>query len=182
MGEPTERASRNPTILVWDLFVRLFHWSFAAAMIAAWLTHESPSGWHEWLGYAAFAVALLRIAWGFVGTRHARFSDFVRSPVATWAYLVALLGKRERRFLGHNPLGGIMVLALLTFAIGLGVTGYLMGTRAFFGVEWMEEVHETLSNLFLIAVPLHILGVVWESVRHHENLVASMVTGRKWAA
>jgi cytochrome b len=178
MAEPIE----SPTVPVWDLFVRLFHWTFAAGMIAAWLTHESPRGWHEWLGYTTFALALLRIAWGFVGTRHARFSDFVRSPVATWSYLAALLRRREGRFLGHNPLGGIMVLALLTLAIGLGVTGYLMGTRAFFGVEWMEEVHETLSNLILIAVPLHILGVVWESMRHHENLAASMVTGRKRAA
>jgi cytochrome b len=178
MTEPVERPT---TVPVWDRFVRLFHWSFAAAMIAAWLTHESPRGWHEWLGYAAFGLALLRIIWGFVGTRHARFSDFVSPPKATWAYLIAFLRRREQRFLGHNPLGGIMVLSLLTLAIGLGITGYLMGTRAFFGVEWMEELHETFSNLFLLAVPLHILGVVWESVRHHENLVTAMVTGRKRA-
>ena len=72
-----------------------------------------------------------------------------------------------------------MVLGFLALSLGLGVTGYLMTTRAFFGVAWMEEIHETFSNLFLIAVPLHVLGVVWESVRHHENLVAAMLTGRK---
>jgi cytochrome b len=182
MSEPVARPSRDSTVPVWDLFVRLFHWLFATAMIAAWLAHESPGRWHQWLGYTALALAVLRIVWGFVGTPHARFTDFVRSPRATWAYLLAFLRRREHRFLGHNPLGGIMVLALLALAIGLGVTGYLMETRAFFGVEWMEDLHETLSNLFLIAVPLHILGVVWGSVRHHENLVASMLTGRKRAA
>jgi cytochrome b len=122
---------------------------------------------------------VLRIGWGFVGTRHARFADFVRSPAATWAYAVASLRMREPRLLGHNPLGAAMILLLLALSLGLAVTGYLMTTRAFFGIAWMENIHETFSNLFLIAVPLHILGVVWESVRHHENLAKSMVTGRK---
>jgi cytochrome b len=167
------------TVKVWDPAVRLFHWSFAAAITAAWLTHESPGALHEWLGYTAAALAVLRIGWGFVGTRHARFRDFVRTPSATWAYALASLRMREPRFLGHNPLGAAMILLLLALSLGLAVTGYLMTTRAFFGVAWMENVHETFSNLFLLAVPLHLLGVVWESVRHHENLAKSMVTGRK---
>ena len=167
------------TVRVWDPFVRLFHWSFATAMVAAWLTHEFPGDWHQWLGYAALALAVLRIGWGFVGSRHARFGDFVRSPKVIWTYSAAALRGREQRFLGHNPLGGLMVVGFLALSLGLGVTGYLMTTRAFFGVAWMEEIHETFSNLFLIAVPLHLLGVVWESVRHHENLVAAMLTGRK---
>jgi cytochrome b len=175
----TSSAAEGPTARVWDPFVRLFHWSFAAAIAAAWLTHESGTDWHLWLGYTALTLAVLRIMWGFVGSRHARFSDFVRSPAAILSYAVASLRRREPRSLGHNPLGGAMILFMLGLAIGLGVTGYLMTTRMFFGVAWMEEFHELLSNLFLIAVPLHILGVIWESIRHHENLVAAMVTGRK---
>lgn len=74
-----------------------------------------------------------------------------------------------------------MIVTLLALTMGLGATGYLMTTRAFFGIAWMEDIHETLSNLFLVAVPLHLLGVVWESIRHRENLVAAMVTGQKRA-
>jgi cytochrome b len=176
-----ENGRAAGTTQVWDPVVRVFHWSFAAAIAAAWLTHESGTHWHRWLGYVALTLAGLRIVWGFVGTRHARFTDFVRSPATVWRYALASLQRRETRSLGHNPLGGLMILFMLALGIGLGVTGYLMGTRTYFGVEWMEELHETLSNLFLIAVPLHILGVVYESVRHRENLAAAMVTGRKRA-
>lgn len=90
------------TVRVWDLFVRLLHWTFAAAMILAWLTHEWFRGWHEWVGYTALAVALLRIGWGFVGTRYARFADFIHSPRAILTYSIASLRGREPRFLGHN--------------------------------------------------------------------------------
>ena len=174
------------TIIVWDPFVRLFHWLFALAILLAWFSHEwrgTGRSWHEWFGYAALGLAGLRIIWGFVGPRFARFSDFLHLPGHSLRYLADTIAGREKRYIGHNPLGGLMVLALLLVALGCGVTGYYLTDRSsvFLGLghHQQEEVHELLGNLFVLLVPLHILGVVWESVRHKENLARAMVTGRK---
>jgi len=179
-------TEQTATVKVWDIFVRIFHWSFAATIIAAWLTQEwaddGGNSWHDWLGYTALGLAIARIIWGFIGTRYARFSDFVHWPAHYVRYMGELLTGRDRRPIGHNPLGGLMILILLGLAIGTGVTGYFLTENGsnFIG-EDMEDLHEVLGNLFLIAVPLHILGVVWESVRHKENLTKAMITGRKRA-
>lgn len=173
-------------INVWDPLVRVFHWSFALLIIATWMTHElrgSGRTWHEWLGYGALGLAVVRIGWGFVGSKHARFGDFLHWPMHYVRYLGALLRGKERRYVGHNPLGGLMVIVLLGLALALGVSGYYLTQRGAspfgLGHRDQEALHGLLSNLFLIAVPLHILGVIWESVRHKENLARAMITGRK---
>jgi cytochrome b len=164
---------------VWDVAVRVLHWSLVLSVATAWLTRHSRGEWHEWLGYAALAVVAARVAWGFLGSRHARFDDFVRPPRATAAYARAMLAGREARFVGHNPLGGWMVVALLTLVSLVGFTGWLYTTDRYWGVEWVEDVHETLSNILFTFVALHIAGVVFTSFRHRENLVAAMLHGRK---
>lgn len=166
-------------IPVWDLAVRVLHWSLVLTVAAAWLTRHSRGSWHEWLGYATLAVVALRTLWGFIGSGYARFADFLRSGRATAAYARSVFSGREARFVGHNPLGGWMVVALLSLVALVGLTGWLYTTDRFWGVEWVEELHETLSDILFLFVALHIVGVVFTSIRHRENLVASMLHGRK---
>jgi cytochrome b len=146
---------------------------------AAWLTRHSPGRWHEWLGYATLAVVAARTIWGFIGSRHARFADFVRSASVTAAYARDVFSGREARFVGHNPLGGWMAVLLLTMVALVGATGWLYTTDRFWGVPWVEELHETLSDILFVFVALHIFGVVFTSIRHRENLPASILHGRK---
>ena len=164
---------------VWDALVRVLHWSLVLTVAAAWLTRHSAGRWHEWLGYATFAIVAARTAWGFLGSGHARFADFVRSFPATAGYARELLAGREARYLGHNPLGGWMVLALLSMVTLVGFTGWLYTTDRFWGVAWVETLHATLSDILFAFVALHILGVVFTSASHRENLVAAMLHGRK---
>ena len=164
---------------VWDPLVRIGHWTLAVGVAAAWLTKEGWGRWHEWIGYATLALVAFRIAWGFAGPRYAQFSQFVRAPAATLAYAARVLGGNEPRYVGHNPLGGWMIVALLASVTATGVTGWLYTTDRFWGVEWMEDLHEACSNAVLALVALHITGVIAASLRHRENLVAAMFHGRK---
>jgi cytochrome b len=119
--------------------------------------------------------------WGFVGPRHARFADFIYSPRTTLRFLRDSLLLRAKRYLGHNPAGGVMVVALLLAISGIATTGYMMTTDAYWGVEWVEEAHGTLVNLTLALIGLHIAGVILASIEHKENLARAMITGRKRA-
>lgn len=167
------------TVRVWDAFVRLFHWSLVILIATTWLSADGPKIVHERAGYIIAGLIAARIVWGLIGPRYARFSDFVRGPRAVLAYLRKLLDGRERRYLGHNPAGGAMILALLLVTAGTALTGWLQTTDAFWGSSAMEEIHEALATLILVLVSLHIMGVLVESLRHRENLVLSMLTGTK---
>lgn len=174
-------AAPPASVKVWDPFVRIFHWSLVVLFAIAFFTGDEIEWLHLGAGYAIMVLVALRIVWGFVGPRHARFSDFVRTPREVLAYLDDLLRRRARRYVGHNPMGGIMIVALLTTLIATSITGYMMTTDAFWGAKWVEEVHEALANAMLGLIALHVLGVVVASVTHRENLVKSMFTGRKRA-
>lgn len=173
-------ASGDGTVKVWDIFVRIAHWSLVIAVLGAWVT-EDFGAVHEWLGYAALIIVASRIVWGVVGTRYARFSGFVRSPAATIAYAKQMLGLRAPRYIGHNPLGSYMIVALIVMIALTGLTGWLYTTDQFWGVKWMEEVHEAMANALLGLVALHVGGVLVSSLAHRENLVKAMVSGRKRA-
>lgn len=166
-------------VRVWDGFVRLFLWSLVAGIAAAWLTADGPKIVHERLGYAIAALIAARTVWGLIGPRHARFADFIRGPRPVLAYLRDLRAGRERHYLGHNPAGGARLLALLLTVAGTALTGWLQTTDAFWGSSKMEEIHEVLATLILVLAALHVAGVLVESLRHHENLVLSMLTGTK---
>jgi cytochrome b len=170
-------------IKVWDLWVRIGHWLLVICIVAAWLTRHSADTWgdavHEWLGYGALAIVGLRIVWGFVGSPHARFSDFVFGPRQVIEYGNTLRQHREHQFLGHNPLGGYMVLALLVTVALTGFSGWLYTTDRFWGIEWVGETHELLSNSLLALIALHIGGVLFACYRERENLIAAMFHGRK---
>jgi cytochrome b len=164
---------------VWDPGVRLFHWGLLAAFVTAYATGGEIRWLHEDAGYVAAALIAFRLVWGFIGSRHARFADFVRAPKAVLAYLQAIRKGHPGRYLGHNPAGGAMVLALLLAVSLIALSGWLMTTDRFWGVQWVENVHELLVNGTLFLVCLHLTGVFIASRQHHENLVLSMLTGRK---
>lgn len=167
-------------VKVWDIVVRVFHWSLVGTVALAFLTEDARK-LHEFFGYSMVFLIGLRLVWGLIGSRHARFADFVPGPRRFFAYIRDMAKGREQRYLGHNPAGGAMIVALLAILGAVGWTGYLMGTDAYFGEEWLEETHEILANTLLLFVGLHIAGVVLASIRHSENLVIAMITGQKRA-
>jgi len=164
---------------VWDPIVRVFHWSLVLSFVIAWLTSHSSEDIHHWAGYIAVALILLRLLWGVVGTPYARFSEFVRGPATILRYLSAVLAGHEARYVGHNPAGGAMVLALMAVTGATVLTGWMMTTDAYFGVPWVGIAHDLIAHALLLLVFIHIGGVVLASFRHRENLVAAMFTGRK---
>ena len=197
-----------PEIPVWDPLVRVFHWTLVISFCAAYLSEgelfealqdrlsgESLQLVHVWAGYLIAGMLLWRVVWGFVGPRHARFSDFVRGPRESFGYFKDALNLRAARYLGHNPAGGAMIVALLlslaaTIVTGLALYGAdkAMGPLAALLVESsdatidaIKEAHEAATNCTLLLVAGHLLGVVWESLLHRENLVRAMISGRKRA-
>lgn len=175
------RVVRPAEAGVWDPLVRLFHWSLVAAFAAAWISGEEWERLHVLLGYAVASLVAFRLAWGIVGPKHARFSDFVYRPSRVLSHLRDTMALRARRYLGHNPAGGAMVVALLATLAAVCVTGFMMTTDTFWGLDWVEEAHEAAVNVTLVLVAAHILGVAVASWEHRENLVKSMITGRKRA-
>jgi cytochrome b len=168
------------TIRVWDPFVRLFHWSLVASVTIC-LVLEAGDSLHRMAGYVAGGLVLFRLGWGVVGSRHARFSNFVTGPGAILRYLRSLLTGRPEAHHGHNPAGGAMIVVLLaTLALSAG-SGALLATDTFWGSDWLEEAHESISEFLYILIPLHLLGVAVSSVLHKENLVRAMITGDKKA-
>ena len=132
-------------IRVWDPVVRIFHWSLVVAFAIAWLTGEEESRLHELAGYAVIGLVLIRVMWGFVGTKYARFRDFVYSPSALLAYARDMLAGKSKRYLGHNPLGGMMIIALLLSLLAASVTGLVLqgakeGTGAFAAITASTSV------------------------------------------
>ncbi len=180
---------------VWDPFVRVFHWSLVAAFVVAYVTEDEMMTLHVYAGYLIAGLLVFRVIWGFIGPRHARFSDFVYTPAEVLGYVKDTASGHPPRYLGHNPAGGVMIVLLLvslvvTVMTGLLVlggeagTGVLASTLAVSGGEggeaW-EEVHEFFGNFTLFLVVLHVAGVLLGGLLHGENLVRAMVTGKKKA-
>lgn len=176
---PGTARERRATVPVWDRIVRLFHWSLVAGFALAWFSADRAEDLHSWTGYAAGGLILLRLVWGFAGTRYARFASFVRGPRGVLAYLLAILRGDEARYIGHNPAGGAMILALMAGVLGLVVTGWMQFTDTWYGADWVSTLHGLIADAMLGLIALHLGGVALASLRHHENLVRSMVTGRK---
>jgi cytochrome b len=160
-------------VIVWDLPVRLFHWLLAASVLTAYLTAEAEGALaqvHVSAGYAVAGLLIFRAIWGVLGSRHARFADFARNLKQLPTYLPQLAQLKPPRFVGHNPVGVVMILAMTATLVGVLWTGMFGGG---------EELHETFGNLIVILAGLHVLGVLVESAIGKENLVAAMIHGRK---
>ncbi len=187
---------RTGEIKVWDLFVRVFHWTLVVGFCTAYLAEDEMLGLHVWSGYLVFGLVLLRIVWGMVGSAHARFGDFVYGPGEVVRYVKQVITFNAPRHVGHNPAGGAMIVLLLLNLILISLSGMLLygaenqagllgdfaealGVAGERGAEALEEVHEFFANLTLLLVVIHVSGVLFDSLLHGENLVRSMFTGRK---
>ncbi len=165
--------------LVWDAPVRVFHWLLAICVAGAFVTSESER-WrllHATLGYSAGGLVAFRLLWGFIGTRHARFRSFLFGPSTVSRYLVSLLGARPEHHVGHNPAGGLAVVALLSLVVFAATSGHMV--YADLGGRWLESVHEFMGEALMLLVGVHVAAVVLSSAVHRENLVGAMITGRK---
>lgn len=188
----SEHNSLLQTVRVWDLPTRLFHWTLVTLMIVQWLTAESDGAmqYHVWGGYAVLTLVLFRLIWGFAGSETARFSHFVRGPGAALDYVKALLRGETPLYLGHNPMGGWSILALLTLLLiqaGTGLfanddiafDGPLSGWVSRSMSNWLTTVHKVNFNLLLLVIAVHISAVLFYLLVKRENLIHPMLSGRK---
>ena len=167
-------------VKVWDILVRFTHWTVAAGIIANLLFTEDGSDLHIYVGYTVVGLVVIRLLWGLVGTRYARFTNFFPTPTRLKAHLSTLSVRRvDEQHLGHNPLAAIMMLSLWAVIIGLGITGYLMQSEIIGNKDLLEEVHELLANSLYLLVPLHIIAAIAMSYWQRQNLIKSMITGKK---
>lgn len=180
-------------IKVWDPLVRFFHWSLVAAFTIAYITEEDFLSIHSWAGYLILILLGIRFIWGFVGSRFARFSDFIYSKEAIIQFLKDTLNLSAKRYLGHNPAGGAMIILLMVSLLITSTSGVILlgaddhaGPLAYWFTQadspWadiLEELHEFFANFTLLLVFVHVAGVILESRIHKENLVSAMITGFK---
>jgi cytochrome b len=168
-------------IRVWDLPTRLFHWTlvglFLVAFAVAELANEKSPAFvvHMLLGLVLVGAVLLRIVWGFVGSRHARFRSFLFSPASLAGYLRDAFTGSDARYPGHNPGASYAIYLMLTVPLALAVSGVLAQT----GGEIFEDLHGGLAWLMIVAVAVHLAGLAWHAIRHRENAALPMITGRK---
>lgn len=166
-------------IKVWDAPVRVFHWLMVLSFAGAYLSAESES-WrllHVTLGYTLGGLVAFRLVWGLVGTRYARFANFVRGPQAVLTYLRSLRKGQPQHHLGHNPAGAVAIVLLLLASVAVVGSGWAIYNDV--GGEWLSELHDIAANSMLLVVAIHVAGVLVASRLHRENLVRAMVTGQK---
>jgi len=173
------RPNPAQTVPVWDPLVRLIHWTLALAILINSVFTDEESALHEWVGYVALGLVALRLLWGLIGTQPARFTAFPPSPARAMRHLGAMLKGDKTVHLSHNPLGALMVYNIWATVVALGITGYMMGTITFFGMEWVEELHEAAFGWLMASVALHVAGVFFDTWRSGVPLVRAMVDGRK---
>lgn len=209
----------NPkSINVWDIFVRVFHWALVGSIIGMYISAKKMNSVHIRLGYLVIALVLARIVWGFIGTKHARFGDFLYRPAEIYQYLKSLFTGKPIHYIGHNPAGGLMILVMLIALLSTAFAG--LKTIAADGKgplahtsqsllssayadedehegdeknhpkfqrdvekhEFWEEIHEGMTSVMLFLIFIHICGVLASSWLHKENLILSMITGKKKSA
>ena len=201
---------------VWDIFVRTFHWTLVGSMIGLYLSGDDFESVHTILGYFVICLVLLRIIWGFIGTKHARFHDFLYRPSKIYHYLKSLINGNPTHYIGHNPAGGLMVIVMLLSLLVTAFTGLkTLGsegkgplTNAGISIlrfahadedqdddddrtykashhqknhkeEFWEEIHESMTSFMIFLIITHLVGVIVSSWIHKENLILTMINGRK---
>jgi len=178
---------------VWDLPLRLFHWLLVLAVVGCWITYELGVAyftWHEWFGYATLVLVVFRLAWGFAGPKHARFSGFLRAPSAWWGHARVLLSRTPEEHAGHSPLGAVMIVVLLALLLVMGVTGLfandeIMNTGPFYGYvsdtlsDRLSRLHRSLMDWLWVAIAVHVAAIAFYGLAKRQDLVTPMFSGRK---
>jgi len=175
----SERTPADRMVAVWDLPLRLWHWALAVSVLTAWFTPTVHDNLHRIVGYTVIGLLVFRLLWGFCGGRYSRFRVIGVRLRAAPSYLLNLRRGITGRYIGLNPAGTLMLVALL-LSLGISaITGALSVTVPFFGVWWIEDTHAIASDVAIVLVVLHVVGVVLMSMLQRENLIRAMITGRK---
>ncbi len=194
----TGMVDTTRSVRVWDWPTRAFHWALVTCIVSAWASAEFAAKlgdptlkWHRWNGYAILVLVTFRLIWGVAGSSTARFSAFIRSPITAARYGLDLLKGRPRHFLGHNPLGAWMILALLVAVAAQGILGLytlehneitagpLKRTISDATTEIVSKLHVRGYNVILALVCVHVLANSLYGLFKGEPLIQAMVTGRK---
>ncbi|MFN0314119.1 MAG: cytochrome b/b6 domain-containing protein [Burkholderiales bacterium] len=195
-AEQAKEGVKAPTVFVWDLALRLFHWLLVVLVVISWTCAQiggNAMEYHELSGLAILALVLFRILWGFCGGHHARFGNFVRGPRAAWRYLQALRASKAPASVGHNPLGAWSVLAMLVCLSVQAGTGLFSNDDIMMEgplVKWISKdvsdlvtrIHHANSSVLLALIVLHLAAVLYYLVAKRDNLITPMITGRKQLA
>lgn len=175
----SNRRPADRTIEVWDLPLRLWHWALALCVLIAWFTPTVYDTLHRIVGYSVIALLAFRLIWGLWGGRYSRFRMVGVRLRAAPNYLWNLRRGITGRYIGLNPAGTLMLVALLMSLTVSAITGALSVTVTFFGVWWIEDTHAYASDAAMVLIVLHIGGVVLMGLLQRENLIRAMITGRK---
>lgn len=180
-------------VVVWDLPTRLFHWLLVLLVIISFVTAKMGGNamqYHEWSGFAILALLLFRLAWGIVGSHESRFTTFVKGPAAVWRYAAKLLHRDSLRSLGHNPLGGWSILAMLLALLVQAGTGLFANDDIITEgplyewvsketSDWLTRIHKVNQEGIILLVGVHVLAVLFYFFFKRENLIKPMITGVK---
>lgn len=173
------RRPADRTVAVWDLPLRLWHWALAASVLVAWFTPTVYDRLHRIVGYTVLGLLAFRLLWGFLGSRYSQFRMVGVRLRAAPSYLWNLRRGISGRYIGLNPAGTLMLVALLLALAVSTITGAMSVTATFFGVWWVEDTHAWSSDAVIVLVVLHVVGVVLMGMLQRENLIRAMFTGRK---
>ncbi|MGM3273872.1 cytochrome b/b6 domain-containing protein [Ralstonia sp. 24A2] len=166
------------SVLVWDRVVRITHWSVAALVL--WDLFEDSGGpLHRNLGYAAATLVAVRLVWGFVGSKPARFATWWPRLPTLRHHAASLRAGKPMRFASHNPIGALGMLAMWGLILALGLTGWLSRLDAFWGEDWPQDVHAWLAYALAALVIVHVSAAILMSGLHQDNLILAMLTGKK---
>ena len=161
-------------MLVWDAFVRVTHWTVAILVVIELVNEAGANPWHRYLGYAAAALVIARLAWGLVTGGEARLARMAAAAAEAGSYL-----RSPRPYLGHSPLGALMAFVLWMLIFALGVTGWMTQLDAYWGEEWLHRLHAVLAYVLAGLALVHVGGVLVTGRVYRVNLVAAMLSGKK---
>jgi len=164
---------------VWDRFIRIFHWSLVTCVMVNYFILNDGKTIHEWLGYTASALVVARVVWGFIGTPYARFSEFFPTPRRLRRHIAQLLKGKTEFHWGHNPLGALMMLTLMSLVLALGLTGWMQTLDAYWGEEWLQDLHRLTGNILIGLVSAHALAAIVMGRLERTHLIRAMITGIK---
>ena len=165
--------------LVWDRFVRVFHWSLVSCVAFNYFVLNDGKVFHQWVGYFALTMVVARIVWGFIGSHHARFSDFFPTPARMSDHVRQVMAGQHATSPGHNPMGALMMLGLMATVLALGTTGWMQTLDAYWGEEWLQNLHRYIGNLLIGMATLHALAAIVMGRMERTRLIKAMFTGVK---
>lgn len=169
----------SPSVPVWDRFIRLFHWTLVSCVVIDYTVLDDGDDLHQWLGYLAAALVVARVVWGFIGTPHARFSDFFPTLTRIRRHIEGMVSGAPARHDGHNPLGALMILMLMVLVLVVCLTGWMQTLDAFWGEDWLQELHGQVANLLIALASLHALAAIVMGRLERTHLIRAMFTGVK---